>query len=146
MPRWISDGAVIVESDGGRLSVVGWHSQSFGLINEHIWHPEPGGFVGIKSEVMAHRVFTVNILWLGNYSAVLKLFQINYQRLAEFWQTSFAVCFVFANCFLVLPSSIYLKVQTKIDHVFGMTWTFWIIHTKIKRLLQIFTDRLTEWF
>ena len=71
-PRGISDGAVIVDPDGGGLGVVGGHPQGLGLVNEHVRHPEPGGFVRVEGEVVADRVFSINVLRLGNYSAILK--------------------------------------------------------------------------
>ena len=50
-PGGISDSAVLVQPQRGWSGVVGWHSQCFGLINENIWHPELGSFVGVQGEI-----------------------------------------------------------------------------------------------
>ena len=40
-PGGVSDGAVVVHPERGRLGVVGGGPQSLGLVYEHVWHPEP---------------------------------------------------------------------------------------------------------
>ena len=75
-PGGISDGAVLVKPQGGWSSVVGWHSQCLGLINEHIRHPELGGFVGIQGEVRPRGVVAVKELGLRHHSSILILILI----------------------------------------------------------------------
>lgn len=50
-PGGISDSAILVEPQRGWSGVVGGHPQCFGLINEHIWHPELGSFVRVEREI-----------------------------------------------------------------------------------------------
>ena len=40
-PGWVSDGAVVVHPERGRLGVVGGGPQRLGLVYEHVRHPEP---------------------------------------------------------------------------------------------------------
>ena len=71
LPRGVSDGAVVVDSDGSWSRVVSWSTESLGLVDEDIRHPELGGFLWVESEVLTNRVFTVKILSLGNHASVL---------------------------------------------------------------------------